>query len=865
MGIVSNGATPQNTFTGGSATQSSPSSSQSSTSSSSKTTFQDPDPAGTQYSDGTQQGTYRDPSSGMLGTIVQDTRTGETMFVPNTSGYSQSPSGDYGGNNFVETQPNVIGMTPQTANTLIQSDNAKQYKQAADTLKERTGVEAYGADPRLFALAEDARQREIQTQVDRGELAPASGLNGETLYYNTPKLEYEQLGALDRPYSGGLSSIGSGVWDDQTSRMAKATTAYWSTFIAPTEKLLSPINKLWNETFLGEYVSGIGESIWDVGSMIGRGAVIIDLTMMPDQKAATTIANLPEFNYAKPYVGQNSAIGSLFRIVNPISTDGFGDANDWRRLGRVAFNPDVMAVESIPISVYLAGTPWGAQALQYGGIIFAGEGLKSAIENPTPRNIGKSTIQVALGFADPVIRGMNDLWTTTFTTKGNVLDYADAKTIASGALPKTSGVEETMGKFEATRQWSSVEIEADPTKIKAIHATTAPFDDTQSVTASYKRFEDQGLYVSSVGDASTHFLRTSNGKNYEFSLLPDISRMTGRPTFVVVEVSGIKRIPRGILEEPGLSGVSPWLREQAGSGDIFIPKRTEITFDSSLPRKGSSGAVMGTTTELQALIPEGSTLQRAPSSTFWGKIKGFDEFVLVNDAPVRVQRFNLMENAPEVAGKVSLVDSYPSGPGAGGAFSDLDYYLNAPTKVTPPYGGYFMLGENAASYHDLNYTKSGGSYPSSGGGSSRTYPVYDMSGPGGLSEPFPSYRPGRYIELTRSLGYGGSYPSRGGGSYPTPNMSYGPDVPSYDYPFSGGISRGTYKLKVSELDLDTPYLDLDMPKISRKSSKHGTRSRLRVGYAPSLFAIEYDIHGKKPKNFAGWETRPIPILKGRKR
>lgn len=192
------------------------------------------------------------------------------------------------------------------------------------------------------------------------------------------------------------------------------------------------------------------------------------------------------------------------------------------------------------------------------------------------------------------------------------------------------------------------------------HSSPAPITNTVSGVGKKAAtgIEDPGIYVSPRGQGMTYFLRLNNQpvpyEQVRVTLNPFEGLAATRPTITVFRAQGVDLYPRAVVNKPGFTAVREFQQSQKGSGRAFITKRSELG-QGTVPqqvftpeRLSPEGDVIGTraprlekgTTELEAVIPLGTRFTYEPK-TFFGRLKGFDEYTVVDGTPVAIRRATL--------------------------------------------------------------------------------------------------------------------------------------------------------------------------------------------------------------------------------
>lgn len=182
--------------------------------------------------------------------------------------------------------------------------------------------------------------------------------------------------------------------------------------------------------------------------------------------------------------------------------------------------------------------------------------------------------------------------------------------------------------------------------------------------------EDPGGYFAPMGSGNPMFLRLSSSFDSSITLNPieaarSFKNLFDTPSATVFKVKAVSKQPRSVVSKPGFDASKEFLGKQAGSKIAFITKRSELgkgeikpqsftvveDFKSPIQKtvirdgkriktdefkKGDKLFEAGTG-ETEAVLPAGTVFTYEPQ-TFIGKIKGFDEFTIVDGRAVAVRR-----------------------------------------------------------------------------------------------------------------------------------------------------------------------------------------------------------------------------------
>ena len=370
--------------------------------------------------------------------------------------------------------------------------------------------------------------------------------------------------------------------------------------------------------------------------------------------------------------------------------------------------------------------------------------------------------------------------------------------IEGKTFPVASNIPEVLQKFEAGGKIVST---ASP---QALSGSVAGFGSKGGLPVP---FEDPGIFVTPKGEGSPAFLGLGESQGYSFNPLNSLKG--GIPTVTEFKVSGISLQPRSAVLEPGFGGVSDFLQSKAGSGEVFITKRSEIglgniprqffvsdaDFVSPFPRTVQRGGnvVSGVsdiqkgdilreagTSEIEGIIPPGSKLGYN-SDSFFGKVLGFKDYTQYKGRNVAIREGELL---------VSPEPQFPGSISGGGSRQVIGYeqlqressglsQVSNPSRSIIPGFPSFSFSRFSDSSELVGYSVPSGrsvSVPSLS--SSR---VSDVSGLSlSSSYPLPSYGSSGVSGVSGGGSGGGS--SGGGGSYPVSPLFSTPSNPGSPIP-----------------------------------------------------------------------------------
>lgn len=351
--------------------------------------------------------------------------------------------------------------------------------------------------------------------------------------------------------------------------------------------------------------------------------------------------------------------------------------------------------------------------------------------------------------------------------------FAESVLKGKETLPTSKSVQDTITRFRATRT-SDADVYG---------ATASPEPLGGTVAGVGKKaasgFEDPGIYVTPAGEASPYFLRiakadvaTPSKVSYSFNPLKGLLAV---PTVTEFAARGIVRLPRDVISQRGFKQIKTYQEEVlAGRGVLQMTKRSEIGL-------GGTRAKGRGTRELEAVVPVGQEFFYE-SSTFLGRLKGFDLYTEFRGEPVAIRETSLLttESSLPPGGRIVSASQIREG-------AILVSELSKPQVVVRPGGGFYsqLLSQSVVpiDYGSLSAVSSssvsrvvkssvvsssyleGLSYVS--GSSYFSYPSYVASSSYSIQPSYPSYP---------------SYPRRP--SYPSyPSYPSHPSYPSYpSYP-----------------------------------------------------------------------------------
>lgn len=326
--------------------------------------------------------------------------------------------------------------------------------------------------------------------------------------------------------------------------------------------------------------------------------------------------------------GGESALASFSKQVvdNPIKTTIViaGVVGGVKAIGTVASSVSYTLKASVGVQSFIAKAVPSA--------VYTGMGITNVLAQDTVQGkVGAVAQDVALGAlffgASKSVQYASDIGVTVGRSKISATKVFDDDVLAGNKMfPTANNVDDAVSSFKNAIDDSGNYVVQHSTQ-RRLAGT-----DVGAGPMGARNLEDAGLYVTPGGKGSPHFLGITDVDNVpvnvEYSFLPK----TQKPT--VVRVSGIgdiKRQPENLIQSQGFDDVNTYLKKQAGSGDVFITKRSEIGL-RNIQGKGTG------TNELEAVIPVGSKLETAPSS----------QYTVVNNKIVAIQDYTLQKGVTNV-------------------------------------------------------------------------------------------------------------------------------------------------------------------------------------------------------------------------
>ena len=388
------------------------------------------------------------------------------------------------------------------------------------------------------------------------------------------------------------------------------------------------------------------------------------------------------------------------------------------------------------------------------------------------------------------------------------------KEALAGGLPRAGSIERAESLFAKPKFGKGEALLGGPQKGVVVSSVTPELFAKETRVMTGER-GDLGLFVTPKGEASAYFARIPEaGPSSEISLrlLPRLVT----PRVIDIRVSGVERLPRGIISSQAASNA--FLIGKAGKGTAYITRGSEIGL-------GLVKSVRGGTPELEATIPPQTLLRKVPGkSVEFTRFRG--EPVLIEEYSVVLEKGKGNVLGLKTAGKLSKeVSRY--GYKSGKEVSALELYGYARTPVSKGMVPY--VAERSSRQ------KTGVSYPSAGYG---RVAVSGRSIFGGYSGPAAGYAGVGRSSLKSYSGVPAGYSGVPVGR-----------IASVGYP----LSRAGYTFPKA------PSLK-GMKGLRMKPFKYPTSLKIgrELRYRPSVVGIEYKYKARKvPKELTGLEIRGV--------
>lgn len=492
-----------------------------------------------------------------------------------------------------------------------------------------------------------------------------------------------------------------------------------------------------------------------------------------------------------------------------------------------------------------------------------GIGLVSAAKNPVqtvrtvvgdvknPFNVGKIAGDVSQFQIGRIVKGTSNIGQNVVVRTGTKFVPSESvfdEVVLTGkqTFPTSRNIKESLIKFNKKTNGQIIVQTSSPAKIKG------------NVAGSGRKgavgLEDTGIYVTPKGKGSPAFLRTTpiDAPSYSFSLNP-FKGTFQTPTVTEFTVRGVKRLPKSVLSQRGFEGVRKFQKSSSKSGFAFITKRSEIG-QGTIPRqkfvapkdftegnfnvkKGQVRTEAGTS-ELEAVIPEGTKFKQNKANTFLGKLKGYEEYTKVNgrNIPIRKAQVEFSQSSKTSIFKDNFKLTSKQIRKEQKAFSSV---VNNKKYVSPTPS--VVLGSsNVSKLRNSSFLSNLKSKTSS-----------KVSNPKGSSQS------GSSSSLSSTFsGFSGGSPSKSGFSISTSSFS------NVGSSFGGTSSSGSSLSGFINKPPVTPVKP-KLPKINQVEGKQSNKkglgnSKRTFKYTPSVGAVVQDIKGKAIKGkLSGFELRPV--------
>ena len=302
------------------------------------------------------------------------------------------------------------------------------------------------------------------------------------------------------------------------------------------------------------------------------------------------------------------------------------------------------------------------------------DSAKETIKNPTYANIGATAILGIGSFAGLKKGTQGAAREAIYLTKEKVgaetVFGAETQPLGGNQkFPLTSSVESSLADFEATRTMGRPETQG---YIKAVTSAPQPLK-SNAITGNVVSadvvprgirgpIESTGINTGAYGRGSPEFLKIgAESQGVKLSILPSFSE--GIPTGSVILAQSIKTVPKNIANQIGYVPEAAFLKSQANTGTLFIPKRSLLSIDPAIrdPLAGmgkARGYRLGTT-ELQANVPVGSELLLLKKPSLLGRVAGFsygfDQYTIVQGQKVPLPEFLLQGSQKASSAEIGLI------------------------------------------------------------------------------------------------------------------------------------------------------------------------------------------------------------------
>lgn len=242
--------------------------------------------------------------------------------------------------------------------------------------------------------------------------------------------------------------------------------------------------------------------------------------------------------------------------------------------------------------------------------------------------------------------------------------------------PTTTSTAAALKEFEATRT---------PEGIQAVTVSPAPLKG-ETIGTGRKGglptpLEDPGAYFAPTGRGNPLFLRQTAGSYQGITLNPLKAFDTSIPTVSETTATNIQLQPRSVVNQPGFTATKQFLETQKGTGQLFITKRSEIgqgnikaqqftikeDFTSPIAQTVDRGGTKVLTdqfkagdilrekgtSEIEAVAPPGTRFETITTTPI-GRLKGFEQYTIVNGRPVAIRQIKLLKQESQFIDNIRI-------------------------------------------------------------------------------------------------------------------------------------------------------------------------------------------------------------------
>lgn len=278
--------------------------------------------------------------------------------------------------------------------------------------------------------------------------------------------------------------------------------------------------------------------------------------------------------------------------------------------------------------------------------------------------------------------------------------FAEEVLAGKKTMPLVKSTQETIQLFKETKG-KTVGTTTTSEDLFGLHSTSGfPKKAEIQITAGPKGavgLEDPGLYITPTGKGSPYFLGIEPQTGYKISLKPfNVPKV--KPSVIEIGFKEIKTLPPSVLKEPGFAPVTKYFEKTAAGesaayitkrstiGQAEIPKQTYINpteYKSPLTGKTiptGTKLVTAGTSEIEAVIPKTATIVKVPTTTFLGKLKGYEQYTIYKGRAVPIRRFTIVPRTltTEAIGPKVTAEIRKYGP----SYS-ISGLVSAPKIITP--------------------------------------------------------------------------------------------------------------------------------------------------------------------------------------